>query len=74
MKKWMEYWRSAVTRKWPADGDKPLWQRDYWDRQLRRGDSYSEKWEYVRLNPLRKGWVSAPDEWPYQGELNILMW
>ena len=28
-----------------------LFQRDCWDRQLRTGESYSQKWEYVRNNP-----------------------
>jgi REP element-mobilizing transposase RayT len=73
-KKWMEYWRSAVTRTWQVEEDKPLWQRDYWDRQLRRGDSYGEKWEYVRNNPVRAGLAARAEEWPYQGELNVLWW
>ncbi|MCX7916496.1 MAG: hypothetical protein N3A53_09385, partial [Verrucomicrobiae bacterium] len=51
-----------------------LWQRDFWDTQLRRGESYSAKWEYVRYNPVRAGLVSDPADWPYQGELNILEW
>ncbi|MCS6910465.1 MAG: hypothetical protein NZM11_07840 [Anaerolineales bacterium] len=51
-----------------------LWQRDYWDTQLRRGESYSAKWEYVRRNTVRAGLVSDIADWPYQGELNILDW
>ena len=70
----MEYWRNAVTRAWPVTADKPLWQRDCWDRQLRQGDSYSEKWEYVRNNPVRAGLVARADDWPHQGELNVLRW
>ncbi len=52
----------------------PLWQRDCWDRQLRTGESYSQKWEYVRNNPVRKGLVVNADDWLYQGELNVLEW
>ena len=52
----------------------PLWQRDCWDRQLRTGESYTQKWEYVRNNPVRKGLVANADDWPYQGELNVLEW
>ena len=73
-KTWMEYWRSAVTRAWPIEEDKPLWQRDCWDTQLRRGDNYHEKWEYVRSNPVRAGLVTSADDWPYQGELHELRW
>ena len=52
----------------------PLFQRDCWDRQLRTGESYAQKWEYVRNNPVRKGLVANADDWPYQGRMNILEW
>jgi len=74
LKKWMAYWRSHATRNWPRPEEYPIWQRDYWDRALRRGQSYSEKWEYVRNNPVRGRLVSDPDDWPFQGELNELIW
>ncbi len=74
LKKWMEYWRNAVTRTWSVKAQKPLWQRDYWDRQLRHGESYGEKWEYVRNNPVRAGLVARPEDWQYQGELTVLRW
>ena len=58
----------------PPVRNPPLWQRDCWDRQLRTGESYAQKWEYVRNNPVRKGLVANADDWPYQGELNVLEW
>jgi len=51
-----------------------LWQRDCWDTQLRRGESYAEKWEYVWNNPVRAGLCSESENWPFQGEMNVLMW
>ena len=74
IRSWMRYWKSVVTRTWPCPKDKPLWQQDGWDTQLRRGESYQAKWEYVRFNPVRAGLVGAPEDWPFQGELNILEW
>ena len=70
----MRYWKSIVTRMWPWPAEKPLWQQDGWDTQLRQGESYQAKWEYVRRNPVRAGLVSAPEDWLFQGELNILPW
>ncbi len=52
----------------------PLFQRDCWDWQLRTGESYVQKWEYVRNNPVRKGLVAHADDWPYQGQMNGLEW
>ena len=51
-----------------------MFQRDCWDRQLRTGEIYTQKWEYVRNNPVRKGLVANADGWPYQGRMNILEW
>ena len=58
----------------PSIAHNTIFQRDQWDTQLRAGDSYAIKWEYIRNNPVRKGLVVHADDWPYQGELNILRW
>ena len=65
---------SAVLPNVPLSRPPPLFQRDCWDRQLRTGESYAQKWEYVRNNPVRKGLVAHADEWPYQGQVNVLEW
>jgi REP element-mobilizing transposase RayT len=58
----------------PSQWPETLWQRDCWDTQLRRGESYRAKWEYVLDNPVRAGLCESPDEWPYLGEMNVLQW
>jgi len=50
----------------------PYWQRGFFDHVLRSCESYSQKWEYVRQNPVRAGLASSPEEWLYQGEIHIL--
>jgi REP-associated tyrosine transposase len=72
--RWIAYWKSISARHWRDPSVGKLWQRDFWDTQLRRGEDYGEKWEYVRLNPVRAGLVPDPDGWPYQGEMNVLRW
>jgi len=49
-----------------------LWQREFFDHILRSGESYSKKWEYVRLNPVRAGLCQRPEEWKHQGEISII--
>ena len=63
-----------VRERVPPVRNPPLFQRDCWDRQLRSGESYNEKWQYVRNNPVRKGLVAQADDWPYQGVITPLVW
>jgi putative transposase len=71
---WLNYWKSLSARTFPVSHNIPLWQRNCWDTQLRKGDSYAAKWKYVRNNPVRRGLVDNVDAWPYQGEMNVLEW
>ena len=41
----------------------------FFDHLIRHGESYAQKWEYVRQNPVRAGLVHLADEWPWQGEI-----
>lgn len=51
-----------------------MWQLDFWDTQLRSAVHYVEKWEYVRMNPLRAGLVDKSEDWRFQGTMNDLPW
>ena len=74
LEKWMQYWKSKITKAWPIATQKPVFQRDHWDRELRSTESYDEKWDYVRQNPIRAGLVDSADAWPHQGVLYELRW
>jgi putative transposase len=50
-----------------------LWQREFFDHVPRSNESYGEKWNYVRANPVRAGLVSAAEEWKYASEIETLM-
>lgn len=74
VKRWVGYWKSLSSKGWPHPRDKPVWQRDCWDRQLRHGESWKEKWIYVQHNPVRHNLVQNTEDWCYQGEINHLEW
>ena len=44
---------------------KIAWQRDFFDHRIRSENSFADKWEYIRQNPVRKGLIDHVDEWPY---------
>jgi putative transposase len=49
-----------------------LWQPGFFDHVLRSDESYAEKWNYVRENPVRAGLVKSADHWRYQGEIAVI--
>ena len=51
----------------------PLWQAEFFDHVLRSRESYSEKWNYVRDNPVRAGLVTSADDWQFTGDIEQLM-
>jgi putative transposase len=72
LENWVRFWKSQFSKKHMNAAHR--WQPDHWDYRLRSGDSYEEKWEYVRKNPVRQGLVQRVEDWPFQGELNRLVW
>ena len=46
-----------------------LWEEGFFHHVLRSDESYSQKWNYVRENPVRAGLVKSAEDWPYQGEI-----
>jgi putative transposase len=68
----MSYWKRLFTQK--ACRSDWQWQSRHWDTRLRRSESYTEKWNYIRENPVKAGLVKNADDWPYQGMMNVLPW
>lgn len=70
IEQWITFWKRKFRRLFGSSA--PRFQSHGFHHRLRRADNYSEKWEYVRANPVRAGLVNNPDDWPYQGILNEL--
>jgi REP-associated tyrosine transposase len=63
IKRWM---RRELRANWQ-------WQPGCFDRLLRSDESLHEKWSYVEENPVRAGFVSRWEDWPYRYEADDLM-
>ncbi len=53
---WKEYTAKAISIRW---------QSDFFDHRLRDHESFAAKEDYIRMNPVRKGYVADPNEWRY---------
>lgn len=64
--------KSGFTRRLPTSlksdgrkGERNIWQRRYWEHCIRDEDDLSRCVDYIHLNPVKHGFVSDPDDWPY---------
>lgn len=72
IEKWLTFWKRRFRR---CHQDRSCqFQPGCFHHRLRRPESYAQRWDYVRQNPVRAGLVQHPDDWAYGGVLNELRW
>ena len=71
LSRWMGGLKRAIAVKLGCRS-RELWQPGFFDHVLRSDESYEEKWNYVKENPVRAGLVQIASEWPYQGEIVVI--
>ena len=42
-----------------------IWQTGYCDRGIRKSEDIKEIFDYVHNNPVRRGFVTEPEDWPF---------
>jgi len=70
MQAWKQWTSKRMARELNFSGN--IWQEEFFDHVLRSSESDSQKWDYVRENPVRGGFVVRSDQWPWPGELASL--
>jgi len=53
----------SVARR--GGGGGTLWQRRYYDRNVRDHEEFMEKLRYIHRNPVVRGLCARPEEWPW---------
>jgi len=71
IERWMGYWKDQLSKTNNMAG---RFQEGGFHHRLRHGESYSEKWMYVQMNPVRAGLVDKPEDWAYQGRVHDIRW
>lgn len=55
--------RLSATRSKRAE--RGIWQRRYWEHTIATELDYAKHIDYIRVNPLKHGYVSRVQDWPY---------
>ena len=70
---WMKSLKNTISKTLRTAGVvAPHWQKTFFDHLLRGEESYSEKWSYVRENPVRAGLATNAENWPFIGKIFTL--
>ena len=69
LRQWVRMLKRVLSSAIPAEP--PHWQQGFFDHLIRHGESYAEKWEYVRQNPVRAGHAPTLEAWPYAGHIHF---
>jgi putative transposase len=46
-------------------GRRGIWQRRFWEHQVRDEDEMEALCDYIHYNPVKHGYVTSPADWPY---------
>jgi putative transposase len=52
-----------------AKGEQAIWQRRFWEHTIRDEADFAAHLNYIHLNPVHHGLVSAPRDWPHSSFL-----
>jgi len=55
-------WLSSSKKK---HRESTLWQRRFWEHQIRDHKDFNQHIDYIHYNPTRHGLCKQPDQWPY---------
>ena len=46
-------------------GERGIWQRRFWEHQIRDDADLARHMDYIHYNPVKHGWAETPAAWPH---------
>ncbi|MFB2917076.1 REP-associated tyrosine transposase [Aerosakkonema funiforme] len=60
----VEY-KAKISKSRQNKQEQAIWQRRFWEHQIRDEKDFTNHVEYIHYNPVKHGLVSAPKDWEY---------
>jgi putative transposase len=57
--------KQLTSRELKSPNQKQFWQRRYYDFNISSPEKFTEKLQYNHANPIHRGLVSSPDDYPW---------
>jgi putative transposase len=48
-----------------SKGERGIWQRRYWEHQIRDDNDFARHVDYIHINPVKHGYVARPADWQH---------
>jgi putative transposase len=48
-----------------SKGERGIWQRRYWEHEIRGNTDMQRHLDYIHVNPVKHGYVSRASDWPH---------
>jgi putative transposase len=78
IERWIGFWKDRFAKEIKREGGAATppyrFQAGGFHHRMRDGESYAQKWQYVRENPVRAGLVERVGDWPYFGRVHEIRW
>ncbi|WP_071886692.1 REP-associated tyrosine transposase [[Enterobacter] lignolyticus] len=58
-------WREIKKRLTKSLACRTIWQPRFWEHAIRNEDDYRRHVDYIYINPVKHGWVSRVQDWPF---------
>ena len=55
----------TVSRSRQRHREVSIWQRRFWEHQIRDDEDFRRHTDYIHYNPVKHGWVTCASDWPY---------
>ena len=55
----------VIRRSRKLKRERGIWQRRYWEHQIRSDDDLEKHVAYIHFNPVKHGYVARAADWPY---------
>jgi putative transposase len=54
-----------ISRSRQKRRERGVWQRRFWEHQVRDQEDFNRHVDYIHWNPVKHGWVERVKDWPY---------
>jgi len=70
---WLLNQFAYYRKKYKSESDYQVWQEGFYSKRVHDNAMLCQKMDYIHGNPVRRGYVDAPEDWRYSSARNYLL-